>query len=320
MINENPLPLVSIIIPVFNGANYLSEAIDSALAQTYQNIEVIVINDGSNDNGATESIALSYKDKIRYYKKENGGVSSALNIGISNMKGEYFSWLSHDDLYVENKVEKQISLLLKYPPDTILFCSSCQIDKNSHKIKSRLKGIRFNEGYIHHTDMLEILLRDGPMHGCGLLIPVHFFKKYGTFNEYYRFSQDLDLWILFCLNNVSWAYDSFIGVLGRIHNQQGTQILRHLFHQDSYERSKTLIPQLSKISTSKKNYLFSFALRSARHGHIPIIEDIQKVAIKNARFSFKQRFLLQLYIAYGKYRPTLRCLYYYFVKKIKTTK
>jgi hypothetical protein len=72
-------PRVSIIIPVYNGSNFLAEAIDSALAQTYQNTEVIVVNDGSTDRGATRAIAASYGDRIRYLEKENGGVASALN-------------------------------------------------------------------------------------------------------------------------------------------------------------------------------------------------------------------------------------------------
>ena len=88
-------PLVSIIIPVYNGANYLREAIESALGQTYGNCEVLVINDGSNDHGETEREALKFGDRIRYFKKENGGVASALNLGIRKMRGEYFSWLSH---------------------------------------------------------------------------------------------------------------------------------------------------------------------------------------------------------------------------------
>ena len=75
-------PKVSIIIPVYNGANYLRDAINSALNQTYKNIEIIVVNDGSNDNGRTDEIALSYGNKIKYIKKKNGGVASALNVGI----------------------------------------------------------------------------------------------------------------------------------------------------------------------------------------------------------------------------------------------
>ena len=113
-------PLVSIVIPVYNGTNFLKDAIDSALRQTYKNIEVIVVNDGSTDNGGTEGIALSYGDKIRYFKKENGGVASALNHGIKEMRGEYFSWLSHDDVYNDNKIEEQINFLKKYPDEEVV--------------------------------------------------------------------------------------------------------------------------------------------------------------------------------------------------------
>ena len=104
-------PKVSIVIPVYNGSNYLQEAIDSALAQTYSNMEVIVVNDGSNDDRATEKIALSYGERIRYFYKPNGGVATALNLGIEKMTGEYFSWLSHDDMYLPDKIEQEIVCL-----------------------------------------------------------------------------------------------------------------------------------------------------------------------------------------------------------------
>jgi len=108
MINAK-IPKVSIVIPIYNGSNYMREAIDSALNQTYQNIEVIVVNDGSSDN--TEEIALSYGDKIRYYSKANGGVSTALNLGIQKMTGDYFCFLPHDDVFALDKIEKQIRVI-----------------------------------------------------------------------------------------------------------------------------------------------------------------------------------------------------------------
>jgi len=106
--NNKDNPFVSIVIPVYNGAKYLSDAIESAINQTYPNIEILVINDGSQDNNATDKVARAYGNKINYYTKENGGVASALNLGISKMKGEYFSWLSHDDWYLPDKIRKEI--------------------------------------------------------------------------------------------------------------------------------------------------------------------------------------------------------------------
>ena len=102
-------PKVSIVIPVYNGERYVRYAIDSALAQTYDNIEIIVVNDGSTDK--TDEIVKSYGNKVRYIKKKNGGVSSALNMAIEKMKGEYFSWLSHDDTYEPTKIEDEIDYL-----------------------------------------------------------------------------------------------------------------------------------------------------------------------------------------------------------------
>ena len=91
----------------------MREAIDSALAQTYPDFEVIVVNDGSDDGGMTERIALSYGTRINYCYKENGGVASALNVGILMMSGDLFSWLSHDDVYYPEKVAVQVAELLK---------------------------------------------------------------------------------------------------------------------------------------------------------------------------------------------------------------
>ena len=189
-------PLVTIIIPVYNGSNYVSEAIDSALAQTYKNIEIIVVNDGSNDNGKTEEIALSYGDKIRYFKKKNGGVSSALNLGIEKMEGEYFSWLSHDDKYEPQKIEKEIAVLsVLENKETVVLCSDRAIDKNSEIIPKRKEKVQFKNGdIISWNEAFKGLFNYGSYNGCALLIHKHVFETVGKFEEKFRYIQDLYMW------------------------------------------------------------------------------------------------------------------------------
>lgn len=100
--------LVSVIIPSFNNGTYIKTAIESVLCQTYKNIEILVIDDGSTDN--TEETLKKFLDnnKIIYIKKENGGPASARNMGIELSKGEYVAFLDSDDVWVKTKLEKQI--------------------------------------------------------------------------------------------------------------------------------------------------------------------------------------------------------------------
>ena len=183
-------PLVSIVIPVYNGANYVSEAIESALKQTYKNIEVIVVNDGSTDN--TEKIVKKYGDKIRYFYKENGGVASALNLGIKNMKGEYFSWLSHDDVYYSNKIERQIEELKKLEnKDTIIYSNIEYIDK---KGKS-LTQTEFE--YIENPKLLNFYIFPimfGKILNSTFLIPKECIIESNYFNENLKYTYNYDLY------------------------------------------------------------------------------------------------------------------------------
>lgn len=181
-------PKVSIIIPVYNGSNYMKDAIDSALAQTYQNLEIIVVNDGSKDDGKTRDIALSYGGKIRYFEKENGGVSTALNLGIEKMTGDYFSWLSHDDMYYPNKVERQVELLKNYDDYTILYSDFSLVDGN----KKHITDVHEDHKMLEEKPDYAILR--GAIGGITLLIPRTAFKEIGTFPVEYRCVQDYELW------------------------------------------------------------------------------------------------------------------------------
>lgn len=185
-------PKVSIVIPVFNGGDFLNQAIDSALAQTYKNIEILVINDGSADSGVTERVALSYGDQVRYYKKLNGGVASALNRAVEEMSGEYFSWLSHDDLYVKEKVARQVealSLISSTDRERTIFYSDHEVFTSDPEtaVPILLRGVPPGE-------FRYWLTTENILHGCTLLIPKKAFIKTGRFNESLRTTQDYDLW------------------------------------------------------------------------------------------------------------------------------
>ena len=190
--NKEVHPLVSIVIPVYNGSNYMREAIDSALAQTYSNIEILVINDGSTDDGATHDIAKSYGEKIRYFKKENGGVVSALNFGIDNMKGEYFSWLSHDDLYMPEKIEKQVKALKNHKGTRPAFCISNCIFINENGEEMYKTYVNRDCAFDHPRCFL--LLGNVGFNGIMVLIPKILFEICGKFTPSLA-THEYEMWL-----------------------------------------------------------------------------------------------------------------------------
>ena len=97
---------VSIIIPSYNCASYVEEAVQSALSQTYSDCEVVVINDGSTDN--TEEVLAPYRDKIVYISQENKGLAGARNSGIKRASGDYITFLDADDIFLPEKELKKI--------------------------------------------------------------------------------------------------------------------------------------------------------------------------------------------------------------------
>ncbi len=106
-------PKVSVIIPAYNSAKYLPEAIASILEQTYTNYEIIVVNDGSTDN--TYEIIEPYLDRVRYFEQENQGVSATRNRGIYLARGELIAFLDADDIFMPQKLEQQVQILETQP-------------------------------------------------------------------------------------------------------------------------------------------------------------------------------------------------------------
>lgn len=237
-------PKVSIVIPAYNADNYLSEAIDCALAQTYTNVEIIVVNDGSKDDGATAAVASKYADKIRYFEKENGGSSSALNMGIRNMCGEWFSWLSHDDLYEPDKLEKQIRLLNALPEDgrenNVLFCGSECIDAHGKRLRKAdtvylnkrhkaIEAMRGNEYLV--AEPTRFLFN-----GCSCLIHRSVFEQVGMFDERLRLLNDVDMWYRIYIGGYRIHFLPEVLVYWRIHGKQVSQSAGFSYHNPEQDR------------------------------------------------------------------------------------
>ncbi len=135
-------PLVSVILPVFNGEDYISDAIESVYKQTYKHIELIIINDGSSDNSQKKIYRLiNSKDYLKRFKsivyeyQENEGVASAYNKGIKLSKGEYISFLAQDDIYVSYFLEEAVSTISKLNEDYCMVCGDASfIDENGKRI------------------------------------------------------------------------------------------------------------------------------------------------------------------------------------------
>lgn len=214
-------PLVSIVIPLYNGANYVEEALTCAIAQTYPNIEIIVVNDGSTDGGAGRAICERYAGRILYFEKENGGCASALNYGIRRARGEFISWLSHDDLYLPEKIEKQLALYEKYALDaenTIVSSGGMLIDAEGKRIAHPKRRAH---GHFPARRAFRHILTVCP-NGCGLLIPRGLFEKYGYFDESLRFVLDWNLWLKFALSGVDFYLHPEELVANRVHSMQVT--------------------------------------------------------------------------------------------------
>lgn len=216
MVNREKKNKISIIIPVYNGSNYLKESIDSALNQTYKEIEIIVVNDGSTDKGKTKKIAKSYGNKIKYYKKRNGGVASALNYGIKKSSGDYISWLSHDDLYKSNKIEEEMILLNKLEnKNSIIFSDYEFIDENDETLENINIGAKIasvDKYFVFYKRLIS---------GISLLIPKSKLIDCGLFDIQKRYTQDYDMWYKL-IKTTDFYYLNKNLVKVRLHSQQSS--------------------------------------------------------------------------------------------------
>ncbi len=187
--------IVSIIIPVYNTEKYLEECLESALNQAYNEIEIIAVDDGSTDNSL--NILKKYSDKIKIISKENGGTASALNAGIKNMKGEWFKWLSADDILYPNAVLELINAAkLLSNKKYILYTNYDIIDSQGEIIDQMIEP---NYNKLDSFNVNVILLDHFIGNGTTSLIHKSIIDEFGMFNETIGYKEDYELWLRYNL-------------------------------------------------------------------------------------------------------------------------
>jgi len=169
--------LVSVVIPVYNSERYLEECLNSVISQTYQNIEIITIDDGSTDSSL--EILKKYSDKVHVFSQKNNGLASALNLGISKMKSRWFKWFSPDDVMYPYTIESLVDEAKNNPSNTILYSNWEIIDEKGKKLRE------FQESNYNELSDFEynIRLLDGQQINVNTtLIPSYLFEK-GTIRD-----------------------------------------------------------------------------------------------------------------------------------------
>ncbi|MDE1726151.1 MAG: glycosyltransferase [Thaumarchaeota archaeon] len=250
---------VSIIIPVYNATKYIDECIKSALDQTYEDIEVIAVDDGSKDDSLQK--LQKYTDKIKIISKKNGGTPTALNSGIKVMTGEWFKWLSADDLLEKNAIEVLINETKQLGNNSKLCILYSNYDLIDHDSKIVGEFIEPNYNQLGSFQQSVILLDHYYGNGTTSLIHKSLFDKFGLFDEKIGFQEDYEFWLRCCIfHNCNLHLIPQKLARYRIHEGQLTKkkINESLVHANLI---RNLI--LNKLPIDKKN-LYLEALKKYR--------------------------------------------------------
>ncbi|MDZ7331670.1 MAG: glycosyltransferase [candidate division KSB1 bacterium] len=179
-------PTVSVIIPTYNRANWLAGAIESVLVQSYQDLELILIDDGSTDE--TPELVAHYGDRIRYYAQDHRGPAAARNLGIQKAQADLIAFLDSDDRWLKDKLQAQVDLMLNHPEIKICYTDEIWIRR----------GVRVNPKKIHQKYSGWIYQRCLPLciiSPSSVMIRREVFDRVGLFDEQFLVCEDYEFWL-----------------------------------------------------------------------------------------------------------------------------
>jgi glycosyltransferase involved in cell wall biosynthesis len=194
MNETNHFPSASVIIPTYNSASHVFDAVSSVLAQTWPKIEIIVVDDGSTDG--TEDYLRPFFDRIQYVYQNNSGRSAARNRGIKLATGDYVAFLDADDLWYPTKLEKQITALNFCPGTNWAYCKVFLVDNQGEPLSSKFWPEHFGSGRPgSHEVLVDLLLGGFEISTSSVVVRRDVLIEAGFFDESLETSEDTNLWI-----------------------------------------------------------------------------------------------------------------------------
>ena len=264
--------LVSVVIPIYNSEKFLQSSIESVLNQTYKNVEIIAVNDGSTDNSV--KILEEYSDRIIIISQPNQGLASALNTGIRQMKGKWFKWFSPDDILYPNAIEVLVAEAKKQDENSIIYSNWELIDVNGKKV-----GDFFESNYndLKNFDYNIRLLNGQIINVNTTLIPCLLFDKGCTIDN--------------LTNSVVIDYDFFLkaGILYDVHfHHISTSLIKYRIHSEqlSHKNIKNSIQSLAEV----RNKILSNLEDSIEKKYLKALQDYNKnkpITKKTMNFALK---------------------------------
>lgn len=232
---------ISIIVPAYNAEDFIARALASALEQTYHNLEVILVDDGSTD--ATASIVRSIPDpRLGYVYQPNGGQGRARNRGVQISSGEYITFLDADDFYLPRKVEQQVEFLRAHPEFKLVYCSALHYRKGRPEIvyRSRTRG--------RSGRLLPELLQTSYINPNTVMMARGVLDQIGGFNETRYFPEEWELWCRLTLAGHAFGYlDEDLVVVEIREDSNTTMEIQPVLKQNAVRMFQTVWPRVVEL-------------------------------------------------------------------------
>jgi GT2 family glycosyltransferase len=231
--------LVSVIIPAYNASTYIVRTLDSVFAQTFQDFEVVVVNDGSPDTELLERALQPYVSRIRYFKQENKGPGGARNSGILQMRGKYAAFLDADDLWMPTHLSSQIAMLQADPSLDLVYADSV-LTRDGHTV-----GHAFGREPQSSPVTFEwILTEDCTVGTSSTVASRESLIAAGLFDERFRCCEDFDLWLRMSFRGAKMNYDTATHLYHALSGESlsGDRYVMKRARIEVYEKTASTLP------------------------------------------------------------------------------